>query len=53
MEQSTTRAIEILDELAEAASPAVRAQMTEAFVNATRMEWMFWDSAYKMEKWPI
>lgn len=53
MEQSTRRAIEILDELAANASPAVRKQMTEAFVNATRMEWMFWHSAYNMEKWEI
>lgn len=53
MEQSTRRAIEILDELADKASPSVRAQMTEAFVNATRMEWMFWHSAYNLEKWEI
>lgn len=53
MEQSTRRAIEILDELADEASPVVRAHMTEAFLNATRMEWMFWDSAYNLEQWKI
>ena len=51
--ESTRRAIEICDGLAEGASPEVRAQMTEAFVMSTRMEWMFWDSAYRMEQWPV
>lgn len=23
------------------------------FITASRYEWLFWDSAYKMEKWPI
>ncbi|MDE5849729.1 MAG: TenA family protein [Muribaculaceae bacterium] len=52
-EKSTLRAIEICDELAENASDEIRRQMTEAFVMATRMEWMFWDSAYNLEKWEI
>lgn len=51
--ESNCRAIEICDGLAEGASPEVRAQMTEAFVMSTRMEWMFWDSAYRMEQWPV
>jgi thiaminase/transcriptional activator TenA len=25
--------------------------MEEAFVTSTRLEWMFWDSAYRMENW--
>lgn len=29
------------------------AEMTEAFVYASKMEWMFWDSAYRMEQWPV
>ena len=24
-----------------------------AFVRATQLEWMFWDSAYRLERWPI
>ncbi|MCM1109606.1 MAG: TenA family protein [Clostridium sp.] len=51
-DRSNTRAIEICDELARNASEEVRRQMTEIFVEATRMEWMFWDSAYRMEQWP-
>lgn len=50
---SNARAIAICDRLAEAATPAVRHAMTEAFVNAARMEWLFWDSAYKMQQWPV
>ncbi len=52
-EKSTLRAIEICDELAENSSEEIRQKMTEAFVMATRMEWMFWDSAYNLEKWKI
>lgn len=52
-ERSTQRAIEICDELALNSSDEIRLKMTEAFVMATRMEWMFWDSAYNLEKWKI
>ncbi len=51
--ESNRRAIEICDELAEAATPEIRREMTEAFVMATKMEWMFWDSAYRKETWKI
>ena len=50
---ATRRATEICDELAEDATPAVRQQMTRAFITSTKMEWMFWDSAYNLEKWKI
>lgn len=51
--ESNSRAIEICDQLAENTSPDMRRQMTETFVMSTRMEWMFWDSAYNFEKWKI
>lgn len=51
--RATTRAIEICDELADNTTDAVRRRMTEVFVTAARLEWMFWDSAYNMEKWKI
>lgn len=51
--RSNLRAIEICDELAEATTDSVRRLMTEAFLTATRMEWMFWDSAYRLERWEI
>lgn len=50
---ATQRAIEICNELADAATPAIRKSMTEAFLYASRMEWMFWDSAYNLEQWKI
>lgn len=52
-EASTHRAIEICDTLADDASESVRKSMTDAFLTCTRMEWMFWDSAYNLEKWKI
>lgn len=52
-ETSNNLAISICDDLAAAATPEIREQMTRAFVQATRMEWMFWQSAYDLEKWPV
>jgi thiaminase (transcriptional activator TenA) len=46
------RAIEITDEVAATATEDTRRRMTEAFVLSSRLEWMFWDSAYRMELWP-
>ncbi len=51
--KSTARAIEICDELAEKTTEGIRDKMTEAFIAATKMEWMFWDSAYNLEQWKI
>ncbi len=45
--------IEITDRLAAAASPERRAQMAAAFHRCTQLEWMFWDSAYRQEAWPV
>ncbi len=50
---STAKAIEICDLLAAQTTPEIREQMTRAFIMATKMEWMFWDSAYDLEKWKI
>ncbi|SEA47742.1 thiaminase II [Pedobacter hartonius] len=47
------KAIEICDDVASRCSDLQREQMTKAFVMASRLEWMFWDSAYQLEKWPI
>ena len=52
-EAATRRAIEICDALADGASEVVKEKMTRAFIMCTRMEWMFWDSAYNLEKWKI
>src|SRR5437868_2351178 len=45
--------IEAADEAAAAASPNMRAGMLAAFARATQLEWMFWDSAYRLEAWPV
>ena len=47
------KAIAICDDVACSCSPEQREHMTKAFVMAAKLEWMFWDSAYKMEEWPI
>lgn len=48
-----TAAIACCDEVAHTAGAALRARMDEAFLTASRLEWMFWDSAYRQEKWPV
>ncbi|HEX4765443.1 MAG TPA: thiaminase II [Lichenihabitans sp.] len=40
------------DGLARNASPAVVEAMHGAFALAMRLEWMFWDSAYRLADWP-
>lgn len=47
------KAIAICDAVAETCSALQREQMTKAFVMASKLEWMFWDSAYRLEKWPV
>jgi thiaminase/transcriptional activator TenA len=45
--------IDATDEAAALASADVRARMHAAFTRATQLEWMFWDSAYRLEQWPV
>jgi thiaminase/transcriptional activator TenA len=51
--QAVNYALEIGNALAEQSTEKVREQMTEAFMMATRMEWMFWDSAWRLEQWQV
>lgn len=51
--KSVDRAIEITEEAAGKASEATHKRMVKAFVDSTRLEWMFWDSAYRTEEWPV
>jgi thiaminase/transcriptional activator TenA len=44
--------IALSDRIAAATTPAVRDQMHQAFRRAAQLEWMFWDSAYRQERWP-
>jgi thiaminase/transcriptional activator TenA len=45
--------VDATDEAAAQASAPLRDRMHEAFRTATRLEWMFWDSAYRLETWPV
>lgn len=51
--ESVKKASGICDELAERSTEEQRNLMTEAFVACSKMEWMFWESAYNMEQWKI
>lgn len=43
---------EEVDRAADEATGQERSRMLAAFIRATEYEWMFWDSAYRMESWP-
>ncbi|MEN3974136.1 thiaminase II [Emcibacter sp. SYSU 3D8] len=47
------RVIDITDRLALHASPKAVAGMTQAFIRSVQYEWMFWDSAYTRQTWPV
>ncbi|MEV4110312.1 thiaminase II [Nonomuraea sp. NPDC049695] len=49
---SVEQARALVDRLAELADPGTRRAMEEAFCRATEYEWMFWDSAWRLETWP-
>lgn len=51
--QAVDKAIDICDRLAMKTSIEIRKKMWEAFVKASKMEWIFWDSAFKKESWPV
>jgi thiaminase/transcriptional activator TenA len=46
-------AISIFNELAENSAENLKNKMLETYMMSTKMEWLFWDSAYNMEKWSI
>ena len=43
----------IVDRVAEGVVELQRQRMRDAFVQASRYEWMFWDAAWRLETWPI
>lgn len=51
--QAVKQAINIVNTYALTASPQNLAKMEEVFIKTSKLEWMFWDSAYKQEKWKI
>lgn len=50
---SVNKAVKITNKHAETACPKTRKKMNEAFEKASKLEWMFWDSAYNKESWKI
>ena len=50
---AVNKAIAICDEAAVDTTTARRKQMTRAFGLAFKMEWMFWNSAWNLEQWPV
>jgi thiaminase/transcriptional activator TenA len=51
--EAVRTAIAHCDRAAEDASPSDRRAMLQAFTRAAQYEWMFWDSAYRREAWPV
>lgn len=51
--QAVQQAIDIVNKYAKTASPENLKRMEEAFIKASKLEWMFWDSAYGQEGWKI
>lgn len=43
--------IAITDEVGSIASESVRKKMAEAFAHSSRLEWLFWDGAHRLESW--
>ena len=51
--EAVQTAIALADRAADTASPSERAAMLGAFKRSAQFEWMFWDSAYRRETWPV
>lgn len=48
---SVRRAIECCNRVADTATDYMRVRMIDAFVTASRLEYRFWDSAYRLVRW--
>ena len=51
-DESVTRAIDVVEALGRGATAPLKQAMQRAFEKSARLEWMFWDSAYRLEGWP-
>ncbi|SEO97383.1 thiaminase II [Paenibacillus sp. OV219] len=45
--------IGLMDELAEGLPEAELSKLEERFIVASKLEYMFWDMAYRLEEWPV
>lgn len=41
------------DKAADATTADVRARMMKAFIRCSQYEWLFWDGAYQLRRWPV
>lgn len=51
--QPVREQIHLMDTLAAQANRDEKTRMTEYFLLSTRYEFMFWEQAYRLEKWPL
>lgn len=47
------KAIGICDEAANSCTAIQQGKMTAAFLKSCQLEWLFWDSAWRLEQWPF
>lgn len=52
-DKATDLAIAICDRLAASSTPEMRARMTDIYVKCSRLEWLFWQTAYEPRPWEI
>lgn len=50
---ATDIAIEATEEIAKDAGSLTRSKMKEVFITSAKLEYIFWDSAYKKESWMV
>lgn len=51
-EKTVAAAMAIGSDVARDLTPSERFAMTAAFLRSNRLEWMFWDAAWRLETWP-
>lgn len=51
--EAVETAIALTDRAAASAAAGTRDAMLKAFKRSAQYEWMFWDSAYRLESWPV
>lgn len=51
--ESTQQLVQRLDQWADGVSADERAWMADHFLTSCRMEYLFWEMAYKLEAWPV
>ena len=52
-DKATDLAIAICNRLAASSTPEMRARMTDIYVKCSRLEWLFWQTAYEPRPWEI